>query len=43
MAKKFFGVSEETVNEVVYLYLGMYKLFLIVFNLVPWIAIQFVN
>ena len=40
---KLFGVSEETVNTVVYQYLALYKLLLIVFNLVPWIAIQIVT
>ena len=40
---KLFGVSEETVNKTVYLYLAIYKLLLIVFNLVPWIAIQIVT
>lgn len=40
---KLFGVSEETVNKVVYLYLAFYKLLLIVFNLVPWIAIQLIK
>ena len=40
---KLFGVSEETVNKVIYLYLAIYKLLLIVFNLVPWIAIQLIK
>jgi len=40
---KLFGIGEETANTVMYLYLAMYKLFLIVFNLVPWIAIQIIK
>ncbi len=40
---KLFGVSEETSNKVMYQYLAVYKLLLIVFNLVPWIAIQLVK
>ncbi len=40
---KLFGVSEETANKVVYFYLAFYKLLLIVFNLVPWIAIQIIK
>ena len=40
---KLFGVNEETVNKVIYQYLAIYKLLLIVFNLVPWIAIQIIK
>ncbi len=40
---KLFGVSEETANKVIYQYLAIYKLLLIVFNLVPWIAIQIIK
>lgn len=40
---KLFGVSEETANTVMYQYLAIYKLLLIVFNFVPWIAIQLIS
>ena len=40
---KLFGVSEEIASKVMYQYLAIYKLLLIVFNLVPWIAIQMIN
>ena len=40
---KLFGVNEETANKVIYQYLAIYKLLLIVFNLVPWIAIQIIK
>lgn len=36
---KMFGVSEETGKAIIYGYVGMYKLFFIVFNLVPWLAL----
>ena len=38
-----FGISQEMANKVLYQYLAIYKLLLIVFNLVPWIAIQLIN
>ena len=40
---KLFGVSEDTANTVMYQYLAIYKLLLIVFNLVPWIAISLIQ
>ena len=40
---KLFRVSQETVSKVIYLYLAIYKLLLIIFNLVPWIAIQLIK
>lgn len=43
MSSKMFGVSEETGKAVIYGYVGMYKLFFIVFNLVPWIALTIMS
>ena len=40
---KLFGISEETAKKVIYLYLALYKFLIIVFNLVPWIAIQLIK
>lgn len=40
---KLFGISDDTASMVIYQYLGAYKLLLIVFNLVPWIAVQLIG
>ena len=40
---KLFGVSEEAISKVVYLYFGIYKIFIIFFSLAPWIAIQIIK
>jgi bacteriorhodopsin len=34
-----FGLSQDTVNAILYGFLGFYKLVFIVFVLVPWIAL----
>ena len=36
---RLFGVEEEQVAAVAYGYLGAYRLFLLVFNVVPWVAL----
>ena len=36
---KLFGLSQETVNAMLYGFLGFYKIVFIVFVLVPWIAL----
>jgi hypothetical protein len=36
---KMFGLSQDTVNAILYGFLGFYKLVFIVFVLVPWIAL----
>ena len=38
MHTKWFPMSEQTFNAIVYSYLGIYKILVIVFNLVPWLA-----
>lgn len=35
---KMFGISEETAYNAIYTYLAAYKLLIIVFNFVPWLA-----
>lgn len=39
MHSKMFGLTEENVAVIMYSYLGIYKIAIIVFNLVPWIAL----
>ena len=40
---KMFGISEETAHKAIYSYLATYKILIIVFNLVPWLAIVIIN
>lgn len=40
MHGKWFPMSEQTFNAIIYSFLGVYKIFLIVFNLVPWLALS---
>ena len=37
---KLFRVSEETATEMLYRYVAFFKLFIIVFNLSPWLALM---
>jgi hypothetical protein len=39
MHGKWFPMPRETFNIVLYSYLGVYKLLIFVFNLVPWVAL----
>lgn len=40
---KMFDLTNEQLNVLLYGYLGIYKICIIVFNLVPYIALQFVE
>ena len=40
MHSKMFDIKEEQIPVIAYCYLGMYKLLIIVFNLVPYIALS---
>ncbi|MDH3911536.1 MAG: hypothetical protein OEU09_09575 [Rhodospirillales bacterium] len=39
---KWFSVTPETFNAVLYLFLGLYKIAILVFNLVPYVALRIV-
>ncbi len=41
--EKMFGVSKETAFKAIYTYLAAYKLLIIVFNLVPWLAMVIIT
>ena len=43
MHSKWFPMSEPTFNAICYAYLGIYKILIIVFNLVPWVALTIVT
>jgi len=40
---RFFPIPRETYNVLIYGFLGMFKLFVIVFNLVPFVALLIVG
>ncbi|MBT8127879.1 MAG: hypothetical protein KJP15_10365 [Gammaproteobacteria bacterium] len=37
--EKLFGLRQDTVHKAFYTYLAAYKLLIIVFNFVPWLAL----
>jgi hypothetical protein len=39
MHGKLFGIDEDKVSIVLYGYLGVYRIFVIVFNIVPYLAL----
>ncbi len=43
MQGKLFSVERETFNVAVYSFLGFYKIVIIVFNLVPWLALLIIG
>lgn len=43
MHGKLFGIKEDNVAIVAYGYLGMFKVLVIVFNLVPYISLQLMH
>jgi len=36
---KWFSISREAFNVAIYSFIGLYKILIILFNLVPWIAL----
>ena len=38
MQSKFFPISREAFNMIIYCFIGLYKILFIVFNLVPFLA-----
>ena len=43
MHGKWFPMSRETLTVVLYSYMGIYKIFIIMFNLVPYLALLIVG
>ena len=43
MHSKFFPVPKETFNAVIYALIGLWKIAVIVFNLIPWIAVTIIG
>lgn len=42
MHGKLFAMPRETFNAVIYSWMGLYKVLLIVFNLMPWLALAII-
>ena len=40
---KWFSIPREAFNVAIYSFIGLYKIFIIVFNLVPWIALVIIG
>ncbi len=40
---KLFSISKETFNVLIYSFIALYKLFVIVFNLIPYIALLIIG
>jgi len=40
---KWFSISRETFNVVFYSSIGIYKIFLLFFNVVPWVVLAILN
>lgn len=43
MHGKWFPMPRETFNLVLYAYLGVYKILILVFNVVPWVALVIIG
>jgi len=43
MHSKWFPISREAFNVAIYSFLGLFKILVLVFNLVPWIACAIVD
>lgn len=40
---KWFSISREAFNVAIYSFIGLYKILIIIFNLVPWIALLIIG
>ena len=40
---KWFSISRQTFNVAIYSFIGLYKIFILVFNLIPFIALLIVG
>jgi len=40
---KMFGISRETINSSIYLFFGGYKIFWLIFNAVPYVALLIIR
>ncbi|MFO7820563.1 MAG: hypothetical protein R6V56_00665 [Lentisphaeria bacterium] len=40
---KWFPMPRDTFNTVLYLLIGVYKIFVVVFNFVPWVALSIIG
>ena len=40
---KFFSISREAFTVVIVAFIGMFKLFVLVFNIAPWVALMIIS
>ncbi len=40
---KMFKISEPAFNTSIFAFMGLYKMFVMIFNLIPWIALAILN
>jgi hypothetical protein len=43
MHNKWFSMPRDTFNAVLYLLIGIYKIFIFVFNIVPWLVLVIIK
>lgn len=43
MHSKMFPMARETFNVVIYSFLGLFKIFVIVFNIIPYVALRILS
>jgi hypothetical protein len=43
MHSKLYPISRETFNVAIYCFLGLYKIFIIMFNLIPYVAVSIIE
>jgi len=43
MHSKWFPMPRETFNVVIYSFIGLFKIFVFVFNVVPWVALLIIG
>ena len=43
MHSRWFPIPRETFNVVIYSFLGLFKIFVLVFNVVPWVALLIIG
>ncbi len=43
MNHRFFSISREAFNVVLVAFIGLFKIFILVFNIAPWIALMIVS
>lgn len=43
MNHRFFAISREAFNVVIVAFIGLFKIFILVFNIAPWVALMIIS